>query len=254
MYLLAAKSLFRFAPPRRIVALNDGSLGKEDCELISSHLPNCEFVSIATIDAAPFPRRGCWERLKLVTECSDTDYVVQLDSDTITLAQPSALMGLIQSNTCFTQGTPDGLEIVSMAEHCARLKQVATSEAHVQVAAEASFPRLQRFLEHKYVRGCAGFSGFGHKSVDGNLMQALNAELMTLLGKEKWSEWGSEQVMSNLLIANSLDARVLPYPEYGTFHPNKNIAESTFLHFMGPDRFAKNAYGELGRRIIDELS
>lgn len=254
MYLLAAKSFFRFVPPRRIVILNDGSLGENDCDLISTHLPGCEFVSIATIDSAPCPKRGTWERLRLVIEHSQTDYVIQLDSDTITLAKPTALIEHVQSNTSFAHGTPDGREIVPMVEHCARLQQVATPDSHVQVSAEASFPRLRRYRELNYVRGCSGFSGFGYNSVDSTLMLELNKELLELLGEKKWSEWGSEQVMSNLLVANSTKAAVLPYPQYGAFHPQKIISETTFLHFMGTDRFYKNTYGKLGRLVINELN
>lgn len=253
LYLLAAKSFFRFVPPRRIVALNDGSLDASDQELIAAHLPGCEFVSIADIDSSPCPRRGCWERLHLVIELSKTDYVIQLDSDTITLKAPTALIEYVKSSTSFAQGTLDGTRVLPMEEHCTMLRQIARPDSHVQVAAEANFPNLSRYRELKYIRGCAGFSGFAQGSVDRTLMLELNQEFQSLLGPNKWSEWGSEQVMSNLLVANSPKATVLPYPSYGAFHRAKNIAESVFLHFMGPDRFFRNTYGELGLHVIDEM-
>lgn len=253
LYLLAAKSFFRFVPPRRIVALNDGSLDSADQTLIAQHLPGCEFVSIADIDSSPCPKRGCWERLHLVIELSKGDYVIQLDSDTITLKEPTALIENVQSGTSFAQGTLDGTQVVSMVEHCATLKQIAEPDSHVQVAAEANFPNLKRYRELRYIRGCAGFSGFPQGSVNKSLMQELNSELQALIGTQKWSEWGSEQVMSNLLVANTHKATVLPYPAYSAFRRDNDIQKMVFLHFMGPDRFYKNIYGKLGCQVIPQL-
>lgn len=253
LYLLAAKSFFRFVPPRRIVTLNDGSLDTGDQELIASHLPGCEFVSIADIDSSPCPKRGCWERLHLVVELSKTDYVIQLDSDTITLKPPTALIEYVQNATSFAQGTLDGTRVLSMEEHCTKLQQIAEPDSHVQVAAEANFPNLKRYRELKYIRGCAGFSGFAQGSVDKSLMLELNSELQSLIGIQKWSEWGSEQVMSNLLVANASKAVVLPYPTYSAFRRDSDIQKNIFLHFMGPDRFYKNRYGTLGREVIAHL-
>lgn len=253
LYLLAAKSFFRFVPPRRVVILDDGSLDEADRLVLAAHVPGCEFVSIANIDSAPCPKRGCWERLHLVAELSKTDYVIQLDSDTITLKPPTALIDYVKSATSFAQGTLDGTRVLTMEEHCTNLRQVAEPDSHVQVAAEANFPNLKRYRQFKYIRGCAGFSGFAQGSIDKSLMLEFNNELTALVGSQKWSEWGSEQVMSNLLVANAPRAAVLPYPSYGAFHRTKDIPGSVFLHFMGPDRFYRNEYGRLGRKVIHEL-
>ena len=45
----------------------------------------------------------------------------------------------------------------------------------------------------------------------------------------RWTEWGTEQVTSNYVVANSPEAMVLPYPKYACFDLNMDPAESVFL-------------------------
>jgi hypothetical protein len=253
MYLLAAKSFFRFVPPAAIYALNDGSLDAADRDLIRSHLPDIRFVEITEIDAAPCPKGGCWERLALVIDLVRKGYVIQLDCDTLTLRSPAKLMELVASGTNFTQGTFLGKKILPMREFAESLPPLTSSESHVQVVAEANFRRMQGIDDLKYVRGCAGFAGFARDSVKHSDMVAFSTELEELIGAEKWHQWGSEQLTSNLLVANASKAEVLPVPEYFYFQANTNPAESTVLHFMGPERFYRGRYGKLGRQVSTEL-
>jgi hypothetical protein len=68
-----------------------------------------------------------------------------------------------------------------------------------------------------------------------------------------WHNWGSEQVMSNLIIANSPKVGVLPYPKYSSFAPQKPYNQSAFLHFIGAHRFEKGIYRKLAADVITRL-
>lgn len=73
--------------------------------------------------------------------------------------------------------------------------------------------------------------------------------MSALLGA-RWSEWGTEQVSSNYVVANSPDARVLPYPKYACFDLDMDPERSAFLHFIGTHRFERGVYAALANRVI----
>lgn len=254
MYLLATKSLFRFYRPKEIYFLNDGSLTQEHLQLINTHLPDAKQVHISEMNTAPCPQAGTWERLALVVDLAKRSYVIQLDCDTLTLKPPTILMEFVQNKISFAQGTMMGREILPMTEFCNSLPQSIATGRHVQVVAEINFPKLKNFKTLRYLRGCSGFSGFAPGAADRSDMAEFSTEIESIIGKSKWSEWGSEQVMSNVLVANSPRAEVLPMPDYAYFHPNTDLARSHFLHFMGPARFHKGVYAKLGKTVIRELS
>ncbi len=73
---------------------------------------------------------------------------------------------------------------------------------------------------------------------------------------EKWSEWGSEQVTSNLLIANASGSVVLPYPRYANFDQKFDLtldpAQCAFIHFIGTFRYSRGTYIAETRRLTAE--
>jgi hypothetical protein len=73
--------------------------------------------------------------------------------------------------------------------------------------------------------------------------------------KDKWDEWGSEQVTTNLLIANLEGACPLPSPKYVSYwaHPDVPYNDASFLHFIGPYRFANGYYLKQARNVIATL-
>ena len=69
---------------------------------------------------------------------------------------------------------------------------------------------------------------------------------------DKWAEWGSEQVMSNIVVANIPNAIVLPHPKYADCHKMKaDVTE--FIHFIGSCRFDGGNYGRLAAQVIATL-
>jgi hypothetical protein len=125
----------------------------------------------------------------------------------------------------------------------------------VQAVCERSFDQLPESSSLKYVRGNAGFTGFAKGSIDRERISWFS-DLMRRIAKEKWDEWGSEQVTSNLLIANSTDPYVLPFPKYLSYwaHPDVPYETASFIHFIGPHRFSNGFYVESARKVIANLA
>jgi hypothetical protein len=135
----------------------------------------------------------------------------------------------------------------------AAAKHLAASQGnpHVQLLAEANFDKLKQYQSLRYVRGCAGFSGFARGSVDMGFIEDISRQMRRALG-EIWHKWGSEQVMSNIVVANDPNAVVLPHPKYCDCSKLKP-GTATFVHFIGSCRFVGNVYSELAKRVITNL-
>ena len=68
-------------------------------------------------------------------------------------------------------------------------------------------------------------------------------------------EWGSEQVASNFVVANSPSASVLPYPRYACFDPDlASPSQVAFLHFVGTWRFHGGIFAAAAKTAIARLS
>jgi hypothetical protein len=75
--------------------------------------------------------------------------------------------------------------------------------------------------------------------------------MRTVLG-DRWAEWGSEQVMSNIVVANIPGAVVLPHPKYADCH-NMKPQLTEFIHFIGSCRFDCDNYAGLDTQVITTL-
>ena len=139
-----------------------------------------------------------------------------------------------------------------MHERCETASKLASQAAgHVQVVAEAHFNRLRDFESLHYVRGCSGFAGFARRSFTREFVEEISAQMRSALG-DRWTEWGSEQVMSNIVVANIPGAVVLPHPKYADCHKMKpQLTE--FIHFIGSCRFDGENYARLGMQVITTL-
>lgn len=253
MFLVALKSFALKIPLNKVYVLNDGSLTEEDRRLLARHIEPVEFMELSQIDTLQCPNGGCWERLLAIAEKCQESYIVQLDSDTVTLDAIDEVADLIGQNRSFAIGTWDNQTIEPMAICSERVRKNVnpSPDAHVQMVTEAAFLDLEDCNQLNYVRGCAGFSGFGQGTLTAESISTLSTRIEALVG-EKWHEWGSEQVMSNLMVANSPNASVLPHPQYCDC--SKIDKEKTrFIHFVGSCRFAGGQYGQQALKIIDLL-
>ena len=256
MYLVALKSMARFVTPRRIVALDDGSLTAGDRAHLTRHIRDLEIHRIAGIGSPACPAGGAWERLLFIADTVVTEYVVQLDADTLTLRPPAEVAACIDAGRSFTLGTKLGPAIVPIADACAAARRYVADDPtnmHVQTQAEARFDGLRDAAGLKYVRGNAGFGGYARGSFTRAALEDFSAQMRDLVGAAKWAEWGSEQVASNFVVANAPDAVVLPFARYGYYHPQRPVEDCVFLHFIGEYRFQGGTYRRLGRGVVGAL-
>lgn len=249
MYLAAIKSFARQVPIGEVHVIDDGSLTDDDRNLLARHVPNIHFHPLSDYRSEGLPRGGCWERLIAIAHLSETRYVIQLDADTLTLAPVDEVVRAAESGFSFSIGTWDNQTIESAIER-ARTAQthLGQKNVHVQLLAEANFDRFEQASSLLYVRGCAGFSGFSAGPGKLDLMHDLSAQMHALIGA-RWMEWGSEQVMSNLVVANQPNAIVLPHPDYADCE-KMQPGKTRFVHFIGTCRFRQGVYAERVRQTL----
>lgn len=254
MYLLALKSFVsRIGRSPKVVLLNDGSLTAEDTALLNAHITSLQIVPIASVSTGGCPKGSCWERLMLISDLVADTYIVQLDSDTLTLGAIPEVLSCIDGNRSFTLlGDRSHPQVEPMLEACARSK--SNLDPQVQALCERSFDLLPESAQLKYLRGNAGFVGFAQGSIDRERIQWFSG-LMEKLARERWDTWGSEQVTSNLLIANAENPLPLQPPRYLSYwaHPDVPYDESVFVHFIGPHRYDNGFYIRSAKKIVSEL-
>jgi len=250
-YLLAIKSFCRFLHPRKVIMVADPSITDADRALIAEHVQGIEFVCAEDFRETGMPQGGCWERLIAISEYVHHEYVIQLDADTVTLEYPAEVHKAIAESRSFVLATEDGQDFVSCKEAANWAKPRTSLGEHVQVLAEAKLDLLPDAESRRYVRGCAGFSGFASGSFSRTKLRLFSITIGQLLN-DKWSAWGTEQFASNYMVANSPLACVLPHPKY--CHPGREQTGTVFLHFIGYVRFATNRYARAARDTCNALA
>lgn len=249
-YLLAVKSLTRFLAPRRIVVVTDPSITEDDRRSITEHIRDVTLLSAEDHRDPDLPQGGCWERLIAIADNVGDGYVVQLDADTVTLADVPEVRAAIQSRQSFVLGTEDNQDFVSCLVAAAWAKQQLIGSGHVQLLAESRLDSLPNAECRRYVRGCAGFSGFAPCSFTRQDLRELSSHMGAALGS-CWSAWGTEQFASNFIVANATAAVVLPHPKY--CHPGGERTGAVFLHFIGYLRFVNGRYAAVTREVCAAL-
>jgi len=251
MFLIAAKSFAHYIRPKGFVVIDDG-LTRRDKEVISHHLGVAEFVSTHNISTEGCPTGGTWERLvSIVERCAD-NYIVQLDSDTVTCDYPDEVAVCIKENRCFTLSTLQGRMILPVQETAIFASNIDSE--HVQILAERAMKKLPNAENLHYVRGCSGFAGFGINSTTINDLKQFSKSMEQFLGLGVWKQWGSEQVASNFLIANTDQAFMLPFKHYPYWKPGISIASAKLVHFIGDNRFSEGEYIRQAKQIIQRIS
>lgn len=257
MYLLALKSFVRqlgFVPS--VVVLDDGSLTAGDLATLYAHVPSLtvrSIDSIRTTSTDGCPSGGCWERLLLINDLSQNSYVVQLDSDTLTRLPVPEVLACLEGNRSFTLlGDRSYPEVEPMLQSWERLKD--STSLQVQAVCERAFDQLPEAAGLKYLRGNAGFVGFAQGSLTRERI-AWFSDLMRRIAAGTWDTWGSEQLTSNLLIANSTQPLPLPAPRYVSHwaHADVDYDASAFVHFIGPFRFAHGVYLRSAQKVLAAL-
>lgn len=250
-YLLAIKSFCRFLHPHRIIVVADPTITDADRSRISAHVCGVEFARAEDYREVGLPRGGCWERLIAISEFVQDDYVIQLDADTVALADMEEIRDAVQRRSSFVLATEDGQDFVSLAQAASWARPRAEAGEHVQILAEANLDRLPGASSGRYVRGCAGFSGFAPGSFSRAQLREFSHAMGVALG-DKWSAWGTEQFASNYMVSNSAGSCVLPHPKY--CHPGRERPGTVFLHFIGYVRFNTDRYGRAAKEVCVALT
>lgn len=252
-YLVAVKSLYRRIGEGRFIIVDDGTLTAEDRAVLSSHLGAPEFLDIAAIDTGVCPRGGTWERLLSIIDRLGDYYVIQADADTVAIGPLDEVVRCYRENRSFALGTTTGYDFTSLAGAARQAQQwVGAGENHVQAEAEAAFDRLPDPDRRRYVRGSSGFAGFGRGAAARAEVEDFSRRMEALVGR-RWSEWGTEQVTSNFVIANMPGSVVLPQPAYACYWGKGDGSDSVFLHFFGTFRFTGGVYASVTRREIEGM-
>jgi len=253
LFLIAIKTFAKQVPLSKVFIINDGSLNNDDFIILRKHIPIADFYDAKQFSEPLCPTGGCWERLLAIATFIDQFFIIQLDSDTLTLSPLDEVKDYIKTNTGFVIGTWDKQEIEPM-NTCSELIQKnvnPTFNAHVQMLAEAHFSKLEDSQNLRYVRGCAGFSGFPKESFNKQFIIDFSQKMENEIGS-KWRTWGSEQVMSNVVVANLDKADVLPHPKYSDCN-NMKLPNTCFIHFIGECRFTRSIYAKLAQNEIRKL-
>ncbi|WP_336981803.1 hypothetical protein [Altererythrobacter fulvus] len=256
-YLVAIKSLHQHLQRGRVVILDDGTLTDGDKAILAHHLGDPEIHPIAQVDVGPCPRGCVWERLLLLLDLRKLAYVIQVDSDTVTLGPVPEVAAAIEQGRNFTLKGEDSarwLPVEDFVKTTPGLDPLAPT-THVQGATEEILPRIHAGLPQPahYVRGCAGFVGFAPGGLERKVAEDFSREAEAILGHESWKRWGSEQVMSNVIVANEGEPVLLPYGRYLNFWNEPLPADTRFAHFIGTYRFHRGAYADATRRAIAGL-
>ena len=252
-YLVAVKSLHYHLGGGRIVILDDGTLTDCDCAILSHHCDNPRIISIASVDTGPCPRGGTWERLLTILDIRAGDYVIQLDSDTVTLGPVDEVKEAIKAGRSFTLRGEESAQIVTMRE--AAEQHLGNPSTHVQTTIEANMDKLPMEGRDtlKYVRGCSGFAGFAPNPDGRGLAERFSVAAQELVGAEKRAAWGSEQVTSNFVVANADEPLLLPYDRYLNHWDAPVPAGASFAHFIGTFRYTGGEYARSTRAAIAAL-
>lgn len=254
-YLVAVKSLWRQLGRGRVAILDDGTLTAQDMAILAHHCGDPEIIRIGSVDTGPFPTGGCWERLLTILDRRRGEYWLQLDSDTVTLGPVDEVARAIATNRSFTLlGGPDSpVEPLPVGAFASHFHPEGPKEGHVQTEVESRFGTLPQDRGWRYLRGCAGFAGFAAGGHGRPLAQAFLHGMTDLVGAEKTTVWGTEQVASNFVIANDPMPVTLPYARYLNYWGEPWATDAGFVHFVGTHRYAEGAYEAASRAVIDQM-
>lgn len=244
-YLVAIKSFAKFANPDRVVIICDPTIGEHEKFVFKRHIPHVELRNAAEFRDPRIPTGGCWERLSAITTYSPENFVVQLDADTVTVGEISEVVSAVTDQHGFVLGEKRAQEILTLEE--ASRRAMKSTSHHIQALSEQII--AQAGLNGTfYVRGCAGFTGFPPDSAMRDKFFDFSEKMAAKTG-QRWSEWGTEQVTSNYLVANAAGTQLLPYPKYST--PFNHETCGAFQHFIGSIRFQNRMYENMSLMAID---
>ena len=254
-YLLAVKTLHRELKRGRVVLLDDGTLTAGDRKLLARHLGDPEIIPIAKVDTGRCPQGGTWERLLTILDRRQDDYVIQLDSDTVTVGGITEVVEAVGANRSFSLagGAREApLGFLPLPEFASLFYPGGPQSGHIQVEIESRLDQLPDPETRRYARGCSGFAGFSRGGPGRAAAERFSVEAEGIVGG-RWREWGTEQVTSNYVIANEAGSVLLPEKRYFNYWNSPWDPDVGFLHFVGAYRYANGAYRRATAQALKRL-
>jgi hypothetical protein len=254
-YLVAVKSLHAQLKRGRIILLDDGTLTAADKAILAHHVGDPKILTFADVVTAPCPKGNCWERLLAILDLTHDNFVIQLDSDTVTLGPIPEVVAAINANSSFTLG--GGVEDVehgfmTIPTMIRDIYQDGPVTQHIQSVIESAMRDMPGAPALRYIRGCAGFAGFSKSDGGRALAERFAVDAGRAVGS-RFAEWGSEQAASNFVIANAPDPIQLPYDRYTNHWEEALPADPSFIHYIGTYRYDRGSYLASTRRAIAML-
>ncbi len=251
MYLIAIKSFMWNFGYGSVEVIDDGSLTKEDIENLQHHVPSINIFKADNVDALNCPGYISWKRLFRIATLAQESYVIQLDSDTISLSPLIDVHDKVKNNEGFLIGNDCWKQPVDVEFLHNIVKR--WSHNHPQPKAEAIFKDIDFFNDGtKYLRGCAGFAGYPKNFARFDEISSLSQQIEEKIGS-LWNNWGSEQVATMCLISKTNNSSILPWPKYQNYrYPNTNESTevASFIHFIGTTRYIDMTYSKLVREYL----
>ncbi len=254
-YLVAVKSLHHNLRRGRVVIMDDGTLTADDKAALMHHCGNPQILSIRDVVTAPCPQGGTWERLLTILDLRADAYVIQLDSDTVTIGAVPDIAAAIDANRSFSiagGATEAPLGFLPVPEFASLFYPNGPTGGHVQAVLESRLNTLADAASRHYARACSGFAGFARGGAGRKAAEdfSITGEKLT---EGRWAEWGSEQITSNYVIANEAGSTLLRYDHYMNYWAEPWGGDTRFVHFVGAHRFDNGAYAAATRQAINAL-
>ncbi|MBL0924450.1 MAG: hypothetical protein IBJ12_08290 [Sphingomonadaceae bacterium] len=254
-YLVAMKSLHAQLQRGRVMLLDDGTLTKADKLVLADHVGDPVILTLSDVQTAPCPKGNCWERLLAILDLRRDHYVIQLDSDTVTLGCVPEVAAAIDANRSFTLG--GGVEDVkhgfmTVPDMIRRIYPDGPLYSHIQSVIESGLRDVPGAGELRYIRGCAGFAGFSRSTEGRALAERFAVDAGRAVGP-RFNEWGSEQAASNFVVANDPDPIQLPYDRYTNHWEEALPPDPAFIHYIGTYRYDRGSYLASTQRAITQL-
>jgi hypothetical protein len=252
MYILSMKSFYARIGCGKVIAIVDRDMPSELRSLLKEHLRGIQFAILEDIDTGRCQRGGTWERLVYLLRHAQSEYAIQLDSDTLAFGTDLAeIVRCVENNRAFTLNNHHDSFIRSMREYAENARSLDSE--YVGIHAERLFDRYPDCDRLNYVRGSSGLAGFAVSGFPPAKIEEFHETMRAMMGDDTWRKWGTEQCASNFAVANSPDALVLPYPKYANFAPNTVHEDNAFLHFIGSCRYNDDFFAQKAGGVIREL-
>jgi hypothetical protein len=251
MYVLSMKAFYRRIGRGKLLAIIDRDTPAPALKTLEWHFPGIAFQILEDIDTGPCQRGGTWERILHILDLAATEYVVQVDCDTLpTTPDLREVVDCIDAGVAFTMADNHN-KIRSLRETADATKRMNSD--YIGVVSERCFDRYPDCDELRYVRGSSGLAGFAPSAFPRKRLEEFHRIMEEMVGATRWREWGTEQCASNFAVANSPNAVVLPFPAYSSFFPNGPREEAKFFHFIGSFRFDEGYFAARGVEEIAQL-